>query len=490
MIKKYILSGILGGALLMGATSCGEDFLDRKPLDTRMEDNFYQTESDAMEALVAVYDVLQWQAVGPGPFNPVLMTLDIASGDTKKGGSGPADLAYFQEFSDQNVTAENPVLVGWWEKYYSGIYRANLLLERIEGVSADSDFMERTKAEAKFLRAYYYFDLVRLFGNIPLILEPLDPEEYVQEQVNPQAIYNQIATDLLEAIKALPSTVVGEEIGRVTSHAAKALLAKAYLHHNADLVSANDGTVNKAKALAFLEEVIASGQFDLVPNFADIWTLAGENNIESVFEIQFSEHSTWGDWGYLRGTDGNMSVAMQGIRGYTGEDEEGYYSGWSFSVPKPELVAEYDNIDQRKVATFINVEEELEPETYATDYPDYTGFYTRKYSANGEHFGSEGDQNQNFKNNIRAIRFADVLLMAAELGSPQANEYFNRVRRRAGLNEIDASLENIKQERRLEFALEGLRYFDLVRWGEYAGPKYFKIPQREMDLSGGAFVQN
>lgn len=184
------------------ASSC-DNFLDVEPLDQRVESNFYQTEEDAQEALVAIYDVLQWNTVVG--FHVPEMLSDIASDDAFAGGSSRNDAPNIIEVDKHNIRTTNGEVHGLWRKYYTGIYRANKFLKEVEGLEIDEEFKSRTMAEAKFLRAYYYFDLVRFFRNVPLITDPLDnPDEYSQPQADPSDVYSLIANDLLEAIPDLP----------------------------------------------------------------------------------------------------------------------------------------------------------------------------------------------------------------------------------------------------------------------------------------------
>ncbi|MDX1638499.1 MAG: RagB/SusD family nutrient uptake outer membrane protein [Balneolaceae bacterium] len=204
---KYLnlTSGILIVTLLALFPGC-DSFLGEQPLDQRVESNFYETREDAQEALVAVYDVLQWNTVTG--FHAPEMVADIASDDAYAGRASRNDAPNIIEFDKHNIRTTNGEVHELWRKYYTGIYRANKYLQKITGINAEEDFINRTVAEVKFLRAYYYFDLVRFFEHVPLITEPLDnPDEYSQPQAEPSEVYSQIGTDLLEAIPNLPLEV-------------------------------------------------------------------------------------------------------------------------------------------------------------------------------------------------------------------------------------------------------------------------------------------
>ncbi len=497
--------------------SCMESFLEKEPLDQRVESNFYQTESDAFEALVAIYDVLQWQTVVG--FHPLPMFSDIASDDAYAGGASRNDAPNIIEVDQHNIRTTNGEVQGLWSKHYTGIYRANLYLEKLDGMEAGEDFKTRTAAEAKFMRAYFYFNLLKLFENVPLLTETLKaPSEYTQPQASPEDVYNQIALDLVEAAADLPETVPPAEAGRVTRWAAKGLLGRMYLYVNGVYgvnPQAGSRTVDAAYALSELEDIIANGGFELLPNFADNFSRAFEFSTESVFEISFSDSRPWYDWGFIQGGEGNIAAQMQGPR----VDEPGleaYDRGWSFAPVTQELVDAFEEGDPRREATIISEDEFNGSITIGYQH---TGYFTKKYTTAKEYSPADGQPELNWGNNYRAIRYSDVLLMAAELGSPNAQTYLDQVRARVGLSSVPATMENIMRERRVELALEGHRYFDLLRQGVpmaenmisisgQRGPSYqgddlefevdfnaatrglFPIPQNEIDISNGVYGQN
>ncbi len=508
---KYI---IVFTALFL--VSCSESFLDKQPLDQVVSSNFYQTENDAMEALIAVYDVLGYQSTPGISWAPLITVADALSDDAFAGGSDANDGQGFDELNTFNIPTTNAIVHSTWLKDYTGIYRANLFLEIIGGIEASDEFKARTSAEAKFLRAYFYFDLVRFFENIPLITKTLsNPEDYSQPQASPQAVYNQIAADLVDAYNVLPADIPPNETGRVSKWAAASLLARAYLFSN-DMygteMDAGSVTVDRAKALSYLEELISSNTHALLENYSDIFRLASEFSSESVFEIPHGDNPAWWDWGYVRGGEGNLAAQMQGPR-VTGSDN--WNRGWSFAPVSEDLVAALAN-DPRLESTIL-MEGELDG-NLVKGY-QHTGYYSKKYSSDAEHWGDDGQFEHNRTCNFRVIRYSDVLLMAAELGSSNGQDYFDQVRARVGLSSLPLSDDNLRKERRLEFALEGLRYFDVIRKGtnyasqeltesgirgsNYEGDQiifdvqfnpatrgFLPIPQREFDLSAGVFSQN
>ncbi len=513
-IKNIHIALIFTGVLTFG---CSDEFLDRQPLDQVVSSNFYRTEDDAMEALVAVYDVLGHQSVPGVSWAPFITVSDILSDDAFAGGGDANDGANEDELNRFEIPTDNLLVRATWMKNYTGIYRANLYLEIIDGISASDQFKLRTTAEAKFLRAYFYFELARFFENVPLLTATIKgPSEYKQEQNEPAEVYNQIALDLVEAIEDLPRAIPANESGRISRWAAEALLARVYLFYNgvygAEL-NAGGTTIDRAAALSYLEDLITNSGHDLLPNYEDIFRLANEFSVESVFEISYGDNPAWWDWGYVIGGEGNLAAQMQGPRVESGSAN--WTRGWSFAPVSENLVQAMAG-DPRLDATVL-FQSELDG-TLAIGY-QHTGYYSQKYTSDNEHAGALGQFELIRTANHRVIRYSDVLLMAAELGSANAQTYLDQVRARVGLPSVPVTLDNIYHERRMELALEGIRYFDVIRRGmDYAtsqlsmsgerGPNYqgdqqifdvtfnpatrgfFPIPQAEIDLSGGAFIQN
>lgn len=497
-------------------SACSDDFLDMQPLDKEVTTSFYKTEEQAMQALVAVYDVLGYQSTPGVSWAPFIVMSDILSDDAYAGGGDANDGQDENEFNNFNIPTTSKIAHAIWMKNYVGIYRSNLLLEKIDGVNASADFKKRVVAECKFLRAYFYFEEVAYFENIPLLTNTLgSPSEYKQPQAPPSAVYNQIALDLTEAMTGLPENVSAAEAGRITKWAAQALLARVYLFYNGvynqDL-QAGSTTINKGVLVNYLDELIATGGFDLFEDYTMNFKLAGEFGKESVFEISYGDTPPWWDWNYVRGGEGNLSAQMLGPR-VTGSKK--WDRGWSFGTVSQKLVN--DLKDDPRFQYTVLTQEELDG-SLSIGY-QHTGYFSKKYSSDAEHWGSSGQFELNRTCNHRVIRFSDVLLMAAELGSGNAQQYLDKVRARVNLPSIPATPENIYKERRLELSLEGIRYFDVLRKGQafanqtlsysgIRGPNYvgeqqifdvtynpatkgfLPIPQPELDLSGGTFKQN
>jgi hypothetical protein len=515
-MKRYIYFPLSIILIVFLISACSEDFLDRQPLDREVSTNFYETEEDAMEALTSVYDVLGYDQTPGISWAPFVTVSDILSDDSFAGGQDANDGMDENELNTFNIPTTNLIVHAIWMKNYIGIYRANLLMEKIDQVDASDEFKARLVAECKFLRAYFHFEQVRFFENIPLLTKTISgPSEYSQDQESPEDVYNQIALDLVESAEVLPASVPAREEGRVTKWAAKALLARAYLFYKgvygADL-KAGDLVINQDEALKYLEDLIANSGHDLLPDYSQNFKIAGEFGIESVFEISHGDTPAWWDWYYVRGGEGNLGAQMQGPR-VTGSDN--WNRGWSFGTVNHKLVE--DMGDDPRLAMTVLMQNELDGSLEA-GY-QHTGYYSKKYSSDAEHWGADGQFELNRTCNFRVIRFSDVLLMAAELGSSNAQDYLDRVRARVGLGSVPLTLENILKERRLELSLEGIRYFDVLRQGlavanqEFTvvgvrGPQYVEdqivydvtfnsatkgflpIPQTEIDLSAGVFQQN
>lgn len=517
MSMKTIYKTLTLGLALSFSIGCSDDFLDKEPLDEIVSTNFYQTEEDALQALVSVYDVLGHQSVPGVSWAPYITVSDILSDDAYAGGGDANDGFDEDQLNNFNIPTDNLLVRATWMKNYTGIYRANLFLEIIDDIDASDEFKLRTIAEAKFLRAYFYFEQVRFFENIPLLTATLKgPSEYSQEQSSPNEVYDQIALDLVEAIPDLPAAIPANESGRISRWAAQALLARAFLFYNGVYGSNMDAggtTVDANVVLGHLEDLISNSGHALLPNYEDIFRLANEYSIESVFEISYGDNPAWFDWFYVIGGEGNLSAQMQGPRVEGGSTN--WTRGWSFAPVSEKLVQDMAG-DPRQDATIL-FQSELDG-TLALGY-QHTGYYSQKYSSDTEHAGAIGQFELIRTANHRVIRYSDVLLMAAELGSGSAQNYLDEVRARVGLPSVPATIDNIFNERRLELALEGIRYWDVLRRGisfatdeltlsgvrgaNYEGDQqifdvtfnpatrgFFPIPQAELDLAAGSFNQN
>ncbi len=489
---KILKISILAAFFLV---SCNSDFLDVKPQGKQTADNFFQTQEHAILATNAVYNVMRnWEVT---VFAYIGCT-DIISDDSDKG-SEPNDAAFISEIDNFTFDAGNIAPKTVWTGYYKAIFRANVAIERIPEVKMDENLKKRLIAESKFLRAYFYFNLVRWFGDLPLVTKPLTQNDFKQTRAKTADVYAQIIVDLKEAIDNLPekSKYAADDLGRVTKGAARSMLAKAYL------------TIKDyPNAEKYALEVINSNEYSLLPDYGKIFTREGENASESVFEVQTTSTDTRVTFSadYDGGSQYNE---VQGVRGTPN-------LGWGFNRPSDSFIAEFEAGDPRRDATILYEGEvlpdgsaivEKNPKLFNARYnqkawiPAHTGF------------------NYNGPGNIRILRYADVLLIAAEAmnenGKPaQANLQLNAVRKRARgkINGIlpdvtemakDKLRELIWHERRVELGMEQHRWFELVRTGQAEaalkkhGKSFVKnkhellpIPQTEIDLSSGTLTQN
>jgi len=508
-MKKYIINKLIPVfALMILATSCSKDFLELDPIGISLETNYYQTEQELFEGLVAVYDVIQWGGTSGWTMNVGL--LNAASDDCFAGGSDASDQPAWVAYDNFTLNPSLGPQEGIWVKYFAGIYRANLILQKLDEAPAEvsSRFIARATAEAKFLRAYYYFDLLRYFGNVPLLTEVVGVNQIPDvTQANPADVYAQIEADLkaARAETELPESVAPSEFGRITQGAVAALLGKVILYQN------NDSRMLEAADL--FEEVINSGFYLLEDNYADIFTNQGEFGSESVFEIQHSSNKP-GDFGFgfAAGpvndpTEGNFNVQFFGMRDFVGAE---YATGWSFCPVTPDL-ADFMAGDPRFEHTIIDANVLIAQGASFTPAFQNTNYFIRKYAPLEANRATDGDVALGWGTNERVIRLADVYLMAAEAivrggGSDlTARTYVNEVRNRVGLGNIPTNasgavlLDLIYKERRLELATEGHRFFDLVRTGRAPqvldgfNPgihELLPIPQIEIDLTDGKMLQN
>lgn len=456
MNKIYFpISALLLTSLLFAA--CSKDFLDKEPLVDNVIENFYKTGNDAILAVNAAYTPLEWEF--NNTYFPEWMLGDIVSDDALKGGNGTSDMQDLFQLENFNATPSNELLLEFYRAQFQGIFRCNLAINKIPDIAPDEnmdqDLKDRLIAEAKTLRALYYFRLVRVFGGVPKVTRLLSPSEYAQPRATRDEIYALIYNDLLEAIPSLwlKNEYPAKDLGRVTKGTAQSLLMKAYLYNQ-----------QWQEARAWGDSVILSSQYSLNANYNDNFSLTGENGQESVFEIQYMEEPTsdYGDGnGFTRGT---FTVVMQRTRVAN--------SGWGFNHPTVDLINEYETSDPRKELTITD-----------PDADSYLGnsYHSKKYSLGGYVLAHPTRGPLNYK----LIRYSDVLLMFAEAACESndlvaAKNALEIVRSRArgsnaailpafpygnyADNQEDLRAA-IRHERRVELAMEGHRFFDLVRWG-------------------------
>ena len=462
---SYLVKFTVFAILITSLSSC-DDFVELTPKGP-IADNYFNNPEDYDKALIGAYDMLQTTYIN-------VFVASIAGDDVIAGGD-PAtyDQPTLQRVDKMNHTpADNNQLRDIWGFMYAAMNRANYILEFKD--KTDFSGKEEILAQAHFLRAYFTFELTKWFGDIPLKLNDsgtriLDKrisigEQYDVKRVGSKAqVYSLIEADLLDAITNLPEKSASVEDYEITKEAAQALLGKVYLYH---------GTYDNTKfedAAIQLNKVISSAKFSLV-DYTTLFANSNENNEESVFEVQYTSVEGAG-WDCTQCSEGNYLPQNNAPRDYEGPT---YKFGWGISLPTQQLFDAFDSGDIRREATLFKP-----GSGEYTVSRENTGYFSKKYLPTIENDTLRaGSDPLNYENNYRAIRYADVLLMAAEAeaqsSGANAETHLNKVRARAfGDNSHDypyngesSLLEAIYEERRLELACEGHRFFDLVRTGK------------------------
>jgi len=490
-MKKIIFYFTIVLVAILG--SCGDSFLDRENLYQFDESSYYSSPEQVAEALTAVYSALPSEH----GYSSEILISELMSDDRFSGG-GPEDLGA-QGIDEFQLNKEDQYDLIWAESY-TGIFRANMLISHFDQAEfEDENQKNQMLGETHFLRAYFYFRLAKFFGNVPLITDPT--EDTNKPKAETDAIYAQIASDLKKAIDIMPSdTYASFTAGHATKWAAEALMARVFLFYTGvyskDSMPLEGGSVSKANVQNWLIDLIDNSGHALVPDFRNIWPYAhdtanyayardnslewvgeGINNTETVFAIKYGPYADWGDLSY-----GNQVPLFFGLRGLNNSP---IGKGWGWGTVNPQLWDSYETGDTRQAGSIINVNNADEGSEFLSKYQpgknnfqQETGYFNKKYvpiseisAEDGKWYGmyyliyggSSNFQHWNIQDQI-IIRFADVLLMAAELECTNAQQYLDMVRTRAGLSSVSATLDNIKLERRHELAFEGLRYHDLLRW--------------------------
>jgi hypothetical protein len=467
--------------------SCTKSFLDVPEQGKQQSTVFWKTADDATAGVNAIYGNLRsWENTA----FPAIAIESMGSDDADKG-STASDASFFLQFDQFTIDPDQGNIGGFWNGQYRNVNYTNQVLDNVPGITMDENLKARYLAEAKFVRAFSYFRLVRAFGGVPLRLHiPKDANtDFNLPRASVTEVYAQIEKDLKEAAAVLPPNYSGTNIGRATKGAALTLLAKVALYQK-----------KWSDVLTYTNTVMDMG-YALLPDYEKVFRIENENSIESIFEIQCALLPN------NRDASNSQYAQVQGVRGITG-------GGWGFNVPSANLAAAYETGDPRRDATIIFRGET----TPSGDFIPATGdnpMYNQKSYVPFSLFVP--NFNEGAQQNVRMLRYSDVLLMNAEAAnelnnSTQAISSLEEVRKRARKGNIailpkvtttdQTELRKaIYRERRVEFAMEFDRYFDVIRQGrgtEVFGPKGWKagrnevwpIPQTEIDLSGGVLTQN
>ncbi|MDN3583627.1 RagB/SusD family nutrient uptake outer membrane protein [Mucilaginibacter flavus] len=496
---------VTAAIILSGTLHACKNYLDVKPQGQITQDQIASDPNQAKNLVIGIYNVFYIGGFDPDidSFQFVIMT-DIASDDADKG-SSPDDYGDAKQIDNLQTSASNGVVNNVWTGYYQGVARCNQALDKLQNAQFDAATKNALIGEAKFLRAYFYFNLVRLYGGVPLIDKLPSATEANSDKYQTRAsaadIYKFIISDLDFAVANLPAKGA-TDVGRANKSAAQALEAKVYLY-----------TKDYQKAYDLSQAVITSGLYSLVKDYSLIWRQkavngdGGNNNVESIFEIQ-------------AGINKDCSA---GINLYTvsqGPRAGGKYGwadlGFGFNNPSTSLLNEYEAGDVRKAATVIFIKPGGTVLFDGFRIPGQDSVQNSTYSYKAYHSRSAedncGGNTDRLPKQVRILRYADILLINAEAAVQigkvgDAQNDLTLVRTRAGLTSTAATLHSIWHERRMELAEEHDRFFDIVRqdavepgraaaafsahgktWKSTAA--LFPIPQTQIDLSGNRLTQN
>ena len=452
-IVYFPLNVVLILTLLL--SSC--DFLNRSPYDSVDTSQGFQTLADAEAAINAAYQPLQWAKL----YNMRIWTLDIIAGNSEVGAGGGTDGEETVDLANFIADADNFAALDLWRGPSPGILRCNFVLQKVPTMDIDETIKNRILGEAHFLRAHYYFLLVRLFGGVPLQTEPADSNsDLLLPRASAEKVYELIVEDLDQAITLLPkrSAYTLEHIGRATKEAAMAELARVYLTHYQDY--------EHYQLVVDLCEEIRKMGYQLEANYADLWNPSKQNGVESIFEVQYYGKTNYDFWS-------NENQASW-LSTFTGPRNSGMAAGcYGWNQPTAEFVSQYEIGDVRKEKTvFYTGCPTFDGMTYSSAYST-TGYNVRKFLLTKAQSPDYNTSNQNWV----VTRYADVLLMKAEalneMGQTTLAEApLYEVRCRAGLTNR-STIEGLSQmqmrekiihERRMELAFEGHRWFDMIRY--------------------------
>jgi hypothetical protein len=483
-MKKHNTYSLLMGILLIPilCISCDDD-LNVDPRDKISESDLLNNPAKATQLINGIYDELHDYDMNS--FSWIGVT-SITSDDADKGSSAGDTGTDKNKLDNLNFASSDISFNAVWKSRYTGIGRANTALFYLDRIPVDPTLKSRLVGEAKFLRALWYFDLVRCFGGVPVVIssdidvgdsETILNTAYTRK--TKQETYLQIEIDLTEAIAKLPlkSQYAPADMGRATKGAAQALLAKVYLYEE-----------KWQQSYDMCGEVISSGQYALLPDYAQVWRETGENGTESIFEVQAIAGNGITDYSYVQEPRGTPDL------------------GWGFNTPSLGLTNSYESGDLRKAATIMFIPSTLWDGFYAPPTLNNPRYNYKAYQSRiAETFT---DRSQSGKN-LRVLKYSDILLIRAEAGfhigsTGDALDQVNAIRHRAGLTDATGvTLQSIWNERRHEMAMEHDRWFDIIRTGQALSAmaadgktfivgthELFPIPQEQITASGGRLLQN
>ncbi len=498
-MKKTFLTII--GVLFLGVFSCSDEFTENPKINVEELETFFLEEENVETAIIGIYDLMQHNY--SKDWSSAFLVKLLPGDDANAAGGNSEDQTQLQNIDDYtNVSPSNASIASIWDLFYRTISLSNLVINNITDSSLSNK--DRALGEAKFMRAWCYFELTTMFGDVPLRLTvPEKAEDFGIAKSSRADIYAQIESDLAAAIASLPGKGSTDSF-RATKETAEALMGKVLVFQE-----------KHAEAIPFFQSVINNTAVDLETNPEDVWSVNHEFGIESLFEMGYVTTSArdWGNLAWGGRNESNLHIQLMGPRGdgifdVTGT---GLINGWGFNLPTSKLATAFATAgDTKRKAATIMTEAELISAGGAVDPAaatggviwDYEGAIRIKYGTKAEDTSPDGVRELNYGVNYRLFRYAEVLLLAAEAYNKtgkdlEARTELDKVRNRAGLADIDVTLtgtalfDAIVNEKFLELAHEGQRFWDLVRWGktttELAGTGYtskndlFPIPITEID---------
>lgn len=537
--KNILLYSAMAG-MALSLSSCGDDFLSVEPASSLPIDGYYNTKAHVDEALTAAYAPMAWYDQYNG-ICPLFLVSDVQGDDIYVGGGNTSDQTAIHLASQYKSTSLLN-FKGAWTTSYSGINRSNLVIKDVDETTVLSDAEKATYiAEAKTLKAFYYLQLWKFWGNVPYYEKNLE-SPYIAEQLSASEVYNKVIAMLEEVIKsnALPMKETAARSGHATQAFAEMLFA--------DYVMYQKDESRYQQALGYMEDIINSRKYRLMSDYAGIWEQSGEWCDESIYEINYCAKGSKRSWGSPDAAGGTVVPTLIGIDGLSYKASAAHLAenpsyapkqelngGWGFGDVSKEVYDLYEKDDIRRTGGIVNMAD------YAADYKartgdevtyngryQNTGIFLLKYlGRHGGNDGAVGEVDMGWDNNQRIYRYSETLLNAAELilrtggDVAKAQGYYNEVRNRAHASARTVSLDNLLEERRLEFVGEGKRYYDLIRFGKAAevlkpgggkvlnkaktaydvlgvperiqwteSKKYLPIPQDEIEAAKGTLKQN
>ncbi|WP_066223497.1 RagB/SusD family nutrient uptake outer membrane protein [Formosa haliotis] len=501
-MKKIYITTILS---LILCASCSDDFVEIDEVGALDTATIFGSDDYAEQAIIGLYDVMQYNYAKD--WDSAFFVKLLPGDDSNAGGGSSTDQAQLQDIDDySNVSVDNVSIVSNWTLFYRTIAIANTIIANVE--VGDLSKKEMYLAEAKFIRAWSYFELTTMWGEVPLRLTnptELNPSAFAAPKATIAELYAQIESDLTDAIAGLPNKGSTDQNFRVSKGAAQGLMGKVLVFQE-----------KYSESIPFFEAVISNSAYGLEEDPMHVWSVNSEFGKESLLEIGFitTNGYDWGNFPWGGRTESNIHQQLMGPRGdgIFNVAPVGLINGWGFNLPSKKLIDAFEAAGdtQRKAATLMT-ESELIAGGGSVDQSiadggkvwDYDGAIRIKYVTRAEDTSADGVRDLNYGTNWRLFRYAEVLLLAAEAYNKvgqddQALIELNKIRFRAGLDDLSglsgtALFDAIVDEKYLELAFEGQRFWDLVRWGKAASElsntgyssknNLFPIPLAELELN-------